>query len=222
MPATATRADALRLTLSSVELLYLDHLGTIDGVKILVAAAMNGPGTGRLRSQGDGTLISWRAPGSTLFGTAVPCAVDGTYLLEDGSDRSKWVRVQVFATYLVTRATAAQVTLTERFGVGLADDDVTAAEASAGNTETYELVMSNDSPHALRDVKVWIDATVVDLEISDDGAAWVSPTTEAAALSFPDLPAGGTDTLHVRRTIGASEPSAASARNAVHSSYITF
>jgi len=72
---------------------------------------------------------------------------------------------------------------------------------------SYTVTLQNDSNVTLSRLVVWIDASTEGLKISDDGAAWVSPTTEAAGLSLPDLLPGATDTLHIRRTVAAGAAS---------------
>ena len=91
-------ADALHVTVDTVEVRHLAVVGTLPGVVPLLASARNGPGIGLMQSEGDdGTWLSWRAPGSTLYGTAVHCSPDGTFLLCDGEDPDKWIRVDVYA-----------------------------------------------------------------------------------------------------------------------------
>lgn len=214
MSEAGARGDALRLKLSGVEVNQMLVVGAIPGVYPLAAAARNGTGTGTIQSTGDGTLLSWKAPGSATAGTPIPASVDGSYLLQDGVDLDKWLRVQVVAAYLVS-AGSAQVTLRDSYN-GLGPDDVTAAEATAGSVETLEVTMSNDSGRGISRLVAWIDAAVSDLEISDDGAAWVSPTSEAAGLAFPDLAAGATDIIHLRRTIGAAAGSDTGVLNHLH------
>lgn len=198
----ATASDGLRFKVSAVEIVHLHAIGTIPGVAILAVAALNGIGAGQLRSVGDGTELQWRAPGSSNFGNRVQAGVDGTYMLTDGDNAGKWLRVQVYATYLLGPS-SAQVLLADRYDNNLAADDVTAAEASAGSVETYQITMENVTGITLAQPTLWLDAAVADLEISDDGAAWVSPTTELTGLLFPDLAPAGTDIFHLRRTITA-------------------
>ena len=95
--------DALLIEESAVEVTHLHLIGTIPGVIPLLAAARNGPGSAMLQSTGDGTYIQWRAPGSMTSGTAILCATDGNYLLRDGEDANKWLRVQVDASDIISR-----------------------------------------------------------------------------------------------------------------------
>ena len=154
MPLAATRADALRLELDSVEIRHLVAVGTVPGVVILAVAGRNGPGTARIRN--DASALSWQAPGSSEFGTPVVCGADGTYLLEDGGDWNKWARIQVYADYLASGLTEAQVYLADVYENGVSHDDVTASQAAAGDVEAYEITLTNDSPLPLEDVRVWV------------------------------------------------------------------
>ena len=208
MPVAATRADALRFKVGESEITHLIAAGGIPGVIVKQAAAKNGAGIGRLRSAGDGTLLSWKAPGSAVWGDAYHCHVDEQeYVLEDGEDHDKFVRVQIAADFLTPGSVEALVYLQEVYNNGIASDDVSAAEASAGDVETYQITMENVGSETLQKLVVWLDPGVSGLEISENGSSWVNPTTEETALAFPDLPAGQTDILHVRRTIGAgAEP----------------
>lgn len=219
MAIAAQHADALRLEVASVEVDHLTAVQTIPGVVITAAADRNGPGIGWLRSTEDGTLLSWKAPESSNYGSGQPCDADGSYLLEDGDDVSKWVRCQVYVDFLSSQSIEARVFLADIYNNDTAHDDVTASEAAAGNVETWTLTMENAGTLILSFLKVWIDSAVSGLEISDDGASWVSPTTESTALEFPDLLPGATDTLHIRRTISAAADSDPDVLNHLH---ITF
>lgn len=218
MVATLTSA-ALELSISSIELEHLDVLGTVPGVIPLLAAARNAPGMARLRTTGDGTDLQFKAPGSATWGPVVTVTANGEYLAHDGDDFDKWLRVYAYLPYLPDGHAESRVMLNQRYGVGIADDDVTASEASAGDVATYQITMTNNWTRTLTDLCAWIDPAVVDLEISDDGSTWVSPTTRFAALEFPDLAASATDILHLRRTITAGAASTPAVLNQLHLSF---
>lgn len=219
MATALTGADSLKLSVSGAETRMLHAIGAIPGVRIAHAAARNGPGTGRLRSTGDGRSLSWMAPGSSAWGAAVPVG-DGMAMLEDGEDRDKFVRVETYADYLVTAAPQeTTVLLADVWNNDIGSDDLSAAEATAGDVETYTVTLTNQSGLAITRLKCWLDAATADLEISDDGAAWVAPTGEGSALALADLIPGATDTLHVRRTIGAASHSDPDILNLLHFSF---
>jgi len=202
-----SRGDALRLKISGVEIQHLKAVGTIPGVAILQVAARNGPGTARIRSTGDGTYLSWRAPNSDTYGSRALCSSDGICLLEDGEDRDKYVRVQVFTDHLQPNPAEAKVYLKDVYENGVSHDDVTAGEASAGDVTAYTITLSNASTVGISQLKAWLDGAVVGLEISDDGIAYVVRDCEENPLSLADIPTGGSITFYLRRTISAGASS---------------
>lgn len=223
MVLAGTYADMLRIEAASVEVQHLHAVGTIPGVAILAAAGRCGTGTGRIRSRRDGTRLQFKAPGSSTYGRVVHVAANGNYLLMDGDDADKWVRVAVYASHLLASPAEAAVFLKDVYENAVSHDDVTAGEASAGDITTYTLSMSNVSNVHLSQVKVWLtqysgDAAVA-LEISDDGASWVAPTTEGTALVMADIAPSGTVTLHIRRTVTAASDSDADVLGRIHYSF---
>ncbi|KKN53077.1 hypothetical protein LCGC14_0605890 [marine sediment metagenome] len=210
---------SLRIEAASFEVEHLRLIGSIHGVVPLFVAGRNGPGMGRLASKGDGTRLQWQAPGGSRFGPAVLCDVDGIYLLRDADDPDKYIRIQVLATSLLAGVHEARVILDEVYNNAVASDDVTAAEASAGSVESWALTLRNVSNSILSQLRAWIDRNTVNMEISDDGAAWVSPTDEGAALDFGDLGLGVTMTLYVRRTVAAGAASHGGLLNLLHFSF---
>lgn len=215
MAEPATRADALRVEVASVEVQHLTPAGTVAGIRIDAVAARNGPGVAMLQVVPP-NLLSWKGP-SGSYGPGVDVSQAGSYLVEDGGDPGKWARVTSVPAFLPS-AEEVRVYLQDRFENEVADDDVTAAEASAGDTKTWTLTLSNDSSFGLSDVKAWIDASVSDIEISDDGATWVTPTSETHGdvLTWGMISAGGSETLHVRRTIAAATSSDPDILNLFH------
>jgi len=201
--------DVLRLEIDSTDIQHLTLVGTIPGVVPLLAAARNGPGGGRLQSEDDGTWLSWRAPGSETFGPPVHCSPDGTYLLRDGDDWDKWIRVAVYAAHLEPTATA-EVFLDDRYTNGVAGADVTAEEAAAGDVSTRTITVRNVSTSSVSNVRVWTDSTHDGrTEVSLDGVDWFAPTTELAAVRISELAPGATATLYLRRTVAVGQASAA-------------
>lgn len=208
MPRPATRSDALRLYDGADEVLPLSWYGTAPGVRILAASAANldGARTGKGVLSCASERLRWAAPGGTP-GDPVDVSADGDYLLEDGSDPDKWLRVNVDASELY-RGAGVRVELERVRNNSVSQDDVTAAEATAGDVLTWTLTLTNDSPQEVRDVTAWLDAeTVTDglVEISDDGITYVSPNAEGHgdALTWTSIAASGSETLYFRRTITA-------------------
>ncbi len=210
--------DSLQIESASVEVEHLRLIGSIRGVVPLFVAGRNGPGMGRLASEGSGTRLKWQAPGGT-FGPAVLCDVDGDYLLRDAGDPDKYIRIQVLASSLLAGVNEARVILDDTYNNPVATDDVTASEAAAGDVETTTLTLRNVSSTILSQLRVWIDRNTIHLEISDDGAAWVTPTGEPSALAFGDLAVAATTTLHLRRTITAGTGLNGGLLNLLHFAY---
>lgn len=202
----ALNADSLVIEVSGVEVTHLAAAGAPPGVKVLLAAGRNGPGTGYILTNATGNGLQWKAPGSETYGAVVSTASNGTYRLLDGQDTDKFVRVQVYASYLVAN-TWSEVELRDVMENGVAGDDVTAEEAAAGDVSTIALTLRNVAATLMLDLKAWIDSATSGIEISDDNATWVSPTTEGTALAFGITASGGTQILYVRRTIGAGSAS---------------
>ena len=211
--------DALKIEQSAAEVTHLYVIGSIHGVIPLLAAARNRPGLGQVSSSGDGRWLHWRAPGSSRVGNGIRCLTDGDYLLRDGDDTNKWLRVTVDVSELADGSRESQVELTDVFNNPIASDDITSGQAAAGNIETYTLTLENQSNTILSQLGVWIDPAVVNIEIADDGATWVTPTSRSSALELPDLLPGVEDTLHVRRTITAGADLEAGLLTLLHFSY---
>ena len=201
MPRVSTRAAGLVL----IDTGFNDPfriVGGIPGAYVIKASGLSGPGIGRLKSEGPlGQLISWKAPGSSNFGVPVLCDADDSYLLEDGDDSDKWVTLAIVASFLEPHPSESPLHLTDAFNTSVASDDVSAAEASAGDVHTYGVSMLNVSGVTLTRIRFWLDAAVADLEISEDDVVFVSPTTEATGLAFPNISRSGVDTLFFKRTI---------------------
>jgi hypothetical protein len=196
-----------------VEIAQLANANTIPGVQVLAVAAKCGPGRGLLTLDASKRL-SWRSPGATLAGDPVDVSAGGDFLVE-GADANQWIRVHVEAAYLVAGSQAA-VYLADVYDNAIADADVAAADAAAGVVQTWTVTVGNDSTDLLDDIRVWIDAAVVDMAISADGSTWVAPTSEAAALSLGTVAAAGSVTLHLRRTITGNASCQPQRRNLLH------
>lgn len=201
--AVATRGDALRIEVSGVEVPCLVPVGTIPGVAITAAAGRNGPGVGYIRSTDDGTLLSWKAPGSRQYGDACRVQADCTGILEDGDDPEKWVRISVDYDWLQPSPSEARVYLRDLYENGVSHDDVTAGEAAAGDVADYTLTLTNDSGHGMSQVKAWSAPEISTLTISDDGVAYVVRNDETNPLALADIPAGGSISFYCRRTVSA-------------------
>ncbi len=121
-----TGPDALRMEVASVQAVHLVAVGTLDGVAIAHVAARNGPGTGYLAADSTGSGLKWKAPGSSAYGETVDCSPGGGFVLPDGDDPEKFVRVAVIASRLPAGADAAQVLLRDVYDNAVSHDDVSA------------------------------------------------------------------------------------------------
>jgi len=189
------------MAVAGVESPSLRVVGTLPGLAPLLASGACGPGVARLRTAGDGA-VAFRAPGSAAWGSAQPIAADGTYVLEDGQNRDASLRVAAHVDYLPAAAAEALVYLRDRFGNHVGHDDVSAAEAAAGHDESWAVTLVNAGHVVLHDLVAWVEAGQ-GVAISDDDAAWVTPTDEAHGLALADLVVDATDTLYVQRTTAA-------------------
>lgn len=202
----ATRNDALRLMNGSDEILSMRVWGAIPGVIVTAAAANNGTGIGTLR--GTGTSLAWTAPGSDIEGVAQVCAVDGEYILEDGEDATKWLRVQVYTTYLSNSA-SGKIVIENSFNV-LGPSDISAAQATVGNVATVTYTLKNASNNYVYNVKLWLDpACAAGITISSDGVNYYSPTTsgDAHVLAWSSVAPGASVSVYIKRTISAGASS---------------
>jgi len=198
-------ADALRIYHQGAEVPLLTAVGTLRGVIVTHAAAANGPGAGRLRCNSAG--LAWQPPGESQYGDAVDVSAGGVFLVT-GPSADKFLRVTVHADYLMLPS-ETRVLLADRYNNAIASDDVTAAEAAAGDVETHELTAANDGDETLYNVRAWLDPTAeatAYLEISANGSDWSSPTSDPTGIELGDLPAGATVPVYLRRTIPAGEP----------------
>ena len=212
----ATRGDSLRLEVASVESASLTAIGTIGGVNILAVGGANGIGAGTLRVSNSGTRLAWCAPGSVTFGSSIVIEASGNYIVEDGENEAKWLRVSVNTDFIPTSSDhEAVVQLYNTYNNAVGHDDVTAGEATAGDITTYQITMANDGPAGLLNFIVWIAKGWDRLEIGKDGSNWYRPWGEhhAESLIWAELKSGSETTLHVRRTIAAGAASNASVLN---------
>jgi hypothetical protein len=201
-------ADALRLEISGVELHHLAAVGAAPGVAAIMPGARNGPGTGWLRTSGAGNVLAWRAPGSATYGQEVTCDADGQYVLGDGEDVDKFVRVQVWQNWL-NRPGEFPIHLRDVYNNSVALDDVTAAEAAAGKVDVWTIGLRNAGQEPLENVRMWLDpAGDANMALSLDGETWSQATTESAGLWVgPLLAPNGTAPVWLRRTIAAGAAS---------------
>ncbi len=195
--------DLLRIEIDSVEVCHLTAVGTIPGIVVTLAAARNGPGLGALQNAAGS--LSWRAPGSDTFGDPVDGSAGGTFVLCDGEDDDKWIRITVYQNFLES-GSQADVALADRYNNGVAAADVTAEEASAGDVLDYSITLRNPANRPATDVSAWLDAACDPrTSLSLDGVAWSRPT-ESSTMAIPAIAAGESVPIYLRRTVAEGEP----------------
>lgn len=222
----ATRGDGLRLQLAGTDVNSVAAVvlaAGLAGLVVLAAAAKNGAGIGQVTLvpalSPNPNMLRWQAPGSVTPGAAQPVTIDGDYLLEDGADRGKWIRVRVYVARLPASGVAI-VQVTDRYNeLGLGD--VAAADALTGTVTTTQFTLKNVSPALITGVLLWIDASVAGMSVSSDGTNFYTPTSsgDAHVLAWSSIAAGASVNLWVRRTIGSSAASNARVLHWLHYSW---
>jgi hypothetical protein len=211
MPDQMTHADSLRLYLtgaasdgaaqanadaslggfrSSSEITHLASAVTspISNITIGFVSGANGTGTGTLTATGADTL-TWSAPGGSA-GAAQTIANGETKILEANGAPEKFVRVtRTSATALGGTAT---VTLTNEFNNVIGFDNVSSAEAAAGDLEYRAIMARNVSATGVKNVKAYVGTLGTQLvsgaaQLSASGAGSVGPASGA----FTDWPSSG-------------------------------
>jgi len=143
---------------------------------------------------------------------------DGEYLLEDGEDIGRFLRIEAVQSFLKPQAMASRVYLKEVYLNGFAQQDVT-AHPTTFQFVVYSVTMKNYSPHTLKKLLIWVDPDS-DVSISSTALGpWSNPKTEAAGTSFPDLVSGGTDLLYLRVGVSAASNAYAKILNHIHARY---
>lgn len=192
-----------------VEVKHTHTIGSISGVVPLAAGGRNRltDGSASIRSTGPtGRRLSWRAPGSSSYGLGVDIPTDGTYVLCDGDDLTRCIRVEVHGDRVRETGSSASVNIADVLNNTVGGDNVTATDATAGRTDTIPLTVFNQSRHTAHRVKVWIAENAANLELSLDDIAYFSPTSETDPNVIDlaaSLPRGSTAELYLRRTVSA-------------------
>ncbi len=210
MPDEKTHGDALRMYLtgadsdggaqtdhdaslgknrSSTEVPHLGISGSVQYLTIDFVSGNNGEGIGVLTVSGV-SEIKWTAPGGTL-GAAVAIANGETKIIEDGTDTDKYARItRTSATALGVAAT--NITLANEVNNAIGLDDVSSAEAAAGDTEYRCVCLKNEGANAITVLKAWL-TTLGTQRVSATAQLGASGagTIEIAAGTFDDWPAKG-------------------------------
>ena len=211
MPDEKTRADSLRLYLtgagsdggaqtdpdaalgnyrSSTLLAFHDVVETnpIANVTVDHVSGANPEGAGTITAATSDTL-TWTPPGGSA-GDAVTISDGETKILEGSGVPGQFVRVS--RTSATALSGAATETLTYKFNDLIGFDDVSAAEAAAGDTEYRALMMKNDSASEIKNVTVYL-ATLGTNQVSGSaqlGASGAGSITLSVG-TFSDWPDSG-------------------------------
>lgn len=169
----------------------------ISNVTVDYIAGANGTGTGTLTATGSDTL-AWTPPGGTQ-GAAVTILNGETKILE-GSDLNQFVRVtRTSATALSGTATLAIVDVYNN-DVGL--DNVSSAEATAGDNEYRAVCLKNVNSVTVADLRAYVKTlgtqrTTDTTQLGSSGAGTIATTG-----SFADWPDSGF--AHIKTSGGST------------------
>jgi hypothetical protein len=199
-----TQAAVINIESESEEVHHLTTAGSLQGVVPILVAARNGPGVGRIKVING--QLSWKAPYSSRFGNPVECNADGTYILCDGEDEDKFIKIDVHTEYLPSEDFEAKIYLSEVYNNPVAQDDVIAVDAQTGVVLQYQLSVRNTSSITFSHIRIFLNP-VADprTELSLDGVNWYKPYTESEGLQIESLGSGQSITLNIKRTIAAGQ-----------------
>jgi len=134
---------------SSTEVLQLNADYTTENFLISFTAGANGTGTGYV--QQSFRNFRWKAPGEDDYGPWV--YVSGAVkVLYAASGRDKYIRIQ----RLGDTSAVVTVTLTEDANNVIALDEVSSAEAAAGDAEYRCFCMKNEGANTLANICLWL------------------------------------------------------------------
>jgi hypothetical protein len=217
-----TGADQLRFEgVHDAEHFGLYTFGTVPGVSVTLASENNGPGIGHLRYR-QGSL-SWKAPGSATFGPDQNVAAGGEWIVVDGDDGNKFLRVSAFPAFLPVSDTSAAVRMKVRPGVWVVPTAflvvnggrVRTAGVPPYTAQGYQRLYNRSTSTNLTNVRAWLEAGAGFndyLTISDSASGpWVAPVTELTGLALAAIPKGNTSpvSLHWQIDVPGGEPPSA-------------
>lgn len=211
MPDQKTHADSVRLYLtgaasqggaqadpnaalggfrSSSEITHLAYSisNPIANITINFLAGANGTGSGTITATGNDTL-TWTPPGGTA-GPAVTILNGETKILEAAGAPEKFIRITRTTTDNLSGA--AVLTLTDQFNNVIGMDNVSSAEAAAGDAEYRAIMLKNEATTEVKNLKIYIGTlggskTSGAAQLAASGAGSVS----LAAGNYNDWPDSG-------------------------------
>ncbi|MGE3182674.1 MAG: hypothetical protein AB7N71_13665 [Phycisphaerae bacterium] len=223
---TAAQGDALRWTdTNDDEIVPLETIGTVDGVRVTFVNGANNPGNGRLVWNAADSTLAWRTPGAIEDGDPVAINGNGIYTLQ-GANQSTFIRVAVVEDRLPLVSIARTVQVQDRYNVA-AGNDVTAAQAAAGLTKDWTLRLANNRITADTFITgyIWFDADPSNdqsVEYSVDEISWYAPKSLAeaqAAFLGTTIPDESYRPIYFRRVLAPGAAAAAARRVVVRVAY---
>lgn len=159
--------------------------GGISGITVNEVSGANGTGSGTLTASSTSGL-KWTAPSGSQ-GSEVTIANGETKVIEDGGDPSKWIEVTRTSASDLSGSSTVTITDTKNNVFGM--DNVTSAEASAGDDEYRGFALHNGSGGSVQNVKVSIrvlgtQRTSDGAQLSGSGAGTV--TTTGSLADWPE------------------------------------
>jgi hypothetical protein len=171
----------------------------IANVTLNYVSGANGTGSGTLGATGTDTL-AWTPPGGTQ-GPAVTVLNGETKILEGGGAGGANKYVRVTRTSAAALSGTATVDLSEVYNNDFGLDNVSSAEASAGDSEYRCVCLKNRSSVTIAGVKAYL-GLLGTTRVSDGGQLGVSGAgTITTTGSFADWPSSGF--CQVKTNLGA-------------------
>lgn len=211
MPAEKTRADAIRKYLTGAgsdggaqtdpdaslgnfrsstlaDIMSVSRATPIANIDIDFASGANGEGAGALAAAGVDSL-NWTPPSPGTVGPDVTITSGQTMIIEGANDPASFVRATRTSGVDLTGSEAD--TLADNFNNVIGFDDISTAEASAGDTEYRCACIKNESGTDVKNIKVWLK-TVGTQRVSDTTQLGASGAgTLATTGNFNDWPDAG-------------------------------
>lgn len=211
MPAEKTRADAIRKYLtgaasdgaaqadpdaalglfrssSLADIMSVSRASAIANIDIDFVSGANDEGAGTLAAAGVNSL-NWTPPSPGTVGADVTITSGQVMIIEGANDPAAFVRVtRTSGTDLTGSETD---TIADNFNNVIGFDDISTAEASAGDTEYRCGCIKNESGSDVKNIKVWLKTigTQQDSDTTQLGASGAG-TLETTG-NFNDWPDAG-------------------------------
>ena len=172
----------------------------IPNINVLYADRANGIGIGALTATGDDTL-AWTPPNGSQ-GSEITILNGASAVIEGAGDRGAFLLIE--RTSADALFGSASVVVTENINNAVGGDNVSSAEALAGDDEYRALMLKNVSSSDVADLSLWIDTlgtqrTSDTAQLAASGADTIETGT---ANGFADWPEQGY--VHIKTRAGAT------------------